>query len=129
MVGGGFIWSKASLLWAAVAGDGSRSSREQNSREELAWDGEQGYASMVIANELVTFVLPKRQNNALSPIIRDLFRDPHMIYAVCEPLNDRLTLRHQEFSRNSTALLLLSFFKARATSVCVSGSVEKSALG
>ena len=95
VVGGGFFWSKASLLWAAVTGDGSRSSREQNSREELAWDGEQGYASMVIANELVTFVLPKRQNNAPSPIIRDLFRDPHMIYDVCERQTDHQTSRTQ----------------------------------
>ena len=95
MVGGVFVWSKASLLWAAVAGDGSRSSREQNSREELAWDGEQGYASMVIANELVTFVLPKRQNNAPSPIIWDLLSGPNMINYGCEPLHDALSARLQ----------------------------------
>ena len=55
-----------------------------------------------------------------------------MIYDVCEQLNDRLTTILQEFSRNSIdtrGLIVAKLFKARATSVRVTGSVEQSVLG
>ena len=72
VVGGGFVWSKTSLLWAAVAGDGSRSSPEQNPREELAWDGEQGFASVQMSLSALFFqkskIMPRRQSSGISSV-------------------------------------------------------------